>query len=125
LSTNSRMVPKIFLISICLSLIVLTVTSNNKFRISTFVDVSLSENSELIIFYIIPRISILECVHDCKTRRRCQFINYIIRSNTCFLLGMKDVTSLTTPDNAPGMLTEMPGYLFGVKSEWDLVSTRF
>ena len=74
---------------------------------------------DIKIIETVPNMDIPMCVKSCKHSDMCDYINFKRNVGFCFHLG------LMTSQNFSVVLTKMPGYVYGNKSQWNQVSMVF
>ncbi|XP_045173887.2 sushi, von Willebrand factor type A, EGF and pentraxin domain-containing protein 1-like [Mercenaria mercenaria] len=90
--------------------------SLEKVYLSVYLDTHMTDDTGIHVFYA-HQSSLQDCIEDCKSRKRCHFINYQVRSHLCFSLGTNSSVTPST-GNMASKLTYMPGYLFSARKEW-------
>lgn len=91
----------------------------DKIRFGTWLRILTTEDNRLYPFDWLVKVSVKECVLACKSTKACQYMNYEVRAHKCALIRTDNIT-----ENIEEHVVSKPGYIFGNKSEWSLVSNN-
>ena len=61
-----------------------------------------------------------QCVEKCSARKQCEYINFEVKTNVCYLIGIK-ATETGILNGVAERIQTKKGYAFGKKREWKLV----
>lgn len=76
------------------------------------------QGTRFYTFEWMVKVSVKDCVDTCKSTQACEYINYAVRSHKCALVR----SQTDSDDNSVADVEIKPGYIFGNKSEWMMVS---
>ncbi|XP_045159770.2 versican core protein-like [Mercenaria mercenaria] len=91
----------------------------DKTHFSKWIKTDSDYSAKTFIFETILSQGIGHCVESCKAKKMCEYINFNVDADACFLIGVRNSqeSSESSPDDR---IEKKKGYILGKKKDWNL-----